>query len=83
MYSMMQAWILAQVIFLLRARRLGGLANYAGLTIFSAIAVATNFTAALVIVAEVLWLIYLLAMCDCAIAAKKREARRDGRRGAH
>ncbi|HEY9157238.1 hypothetical protein [Candidatus Binatus sp.] len=60
MYSMMQAWILAQVIFLFRARRLGGLENYAGLTIFSAIAVATNFTAVLVMAAEALWLIYLL-----------------------
>ena len=59
MYSMMQAWILVQIIFLLRARRLGGQANYIGLTIFSAIAVATNFTAALVIAAEALWLIYL------------------------
>jgi len=59
MYSMMQAWILAQVIFLLRARRLKGLANYAGLTIFSAVAVATNFTAVLVVAAEALWLIYL------------------------
>ena len=59
MYSMMQAWILAQVIFLIRAQRLGGLANHAGLTIFSAIAVATNFTAGLVIAAEVLWLTYL------------------------
>ena len=59
MYSMMQGWVLAQVIFLLRARRLGGLANYAGLTIFSAIAVATNFTAGLVIAAEAAWLIYL------------------------
>jgi hypothetical protein len=60
MYSMMEAWILAQAIFLFRARRLGGFANYASLTIFSAIAVATNFTAALVIVAEALWLIYRL-----------------------
>src|SRR5882762_8337635 len=59
MYSMMQAWILAQVIFMLRARRLGGLANYAGLAIFTAIAVATNFTALLVLGAEGLWLIYL------------------------
>jgi mannosyltransferase len=59
MYSTMQAWILAQVIFLFRARRLGGLGNYAGLTIFSAIAVATNFTAVLVMAAEALWLIYL------------------------
>ena len=59
MYSMMQAWILAQVIFLLRARRLGGLANYAGLAIFTALAVATNFTALLVLGAEGLWLGYL------------------------
>ena len=60
MYSMMQAWILAQVIFLFRARRLGGRVNYAGLTIFSAIAVATNFTAVLAMAAEAVWLIYLL-----------------------
>jgi uncharacterized membrane protein len=59
MYSMMLAWILVQVIFLLRARRLGGLANYVGLAIFSAIALATNFTAALVIVVEAMWLFYL------------------------
>jgi mannosyltransferase len=61
MYSMMQAWILAQVIFILRARRLGGLANYAGLAIFTALAVATNFTALLVLGAEGLWLVYLFA----------------------
>ncbi len=60
MYSMMQAWILAQAIFLFRARRLGGLANYAGLTVFSALAVATNFTAALVLVVEAIWLAYLI-----------------------
>ncbi len=59
MYSMMQAWILAQVIFLLRARRLPGLANYAGLAILTALAVATNFTAVLVMAAEAIWLIYL------------------------
>ncbi len=64
MYSMMEALILAQVIFLLRARRLGGFANFAGFTFFSAIAVATNFTAVLVNVAEALWLIYLLYRAD-------------------
>ena len=68
MYSMMQAWILAQVIFILRARRLDGVANYAGLAIFSALAVATNFTALLVLGAEGLWLIYLFV----------RDARGDG-----
>ena len=75
MYSMMQAWILAQVIFLLRARRLGGRANYAGLTIFSAIAVATNFTAVLVMAAEAVWLIYLwLADADASSDASVRSA---------
>jgi hypothetical protein len=59
MYSMMEAWILGQVIFLFRVRGRGGLANYAGLITFSAIAVATNFTAVLVIAAETLWLVYL------------------------
>ncbi len=59
MYSMTLAWILAQFIFLLRARRLGGLANYGGLTIFSTMSVASNFTAILVIAAEALWLVYL------------------------
>ncbi len=75
MYSMMQAWILVQLIFLFRARRLGGLANYAGLAIFSAIAVATNFTAVLVIAAEALWLIYLfLAGADARSDASVRSA---------
>ncbi|HXD90722.1 MAG TPA: hypothetical protein VNU00_06650, partial [Candidatus Binataceae bacterium] len=59
MYSMMEGWILAQVIFLFRVRRRGGLANYAGLIVFSAIAVATNFTAVLAIAAEALWILYL------------------------
>jgi hypothetical protein len=75
MYSMMEAWILAQVIFLYRARRLGGFANYAGLTFFSAIAVATNFTAALVIVAEALWLIYLYLADSDARSLKNSQLR--------
>ncbi len=71
MYSMMQAWILVQAIFLLRTRRLGGLENYAGLTISSAIAVAINFTAVLVIGAELLWMIYLrLALAQGNQAAR-------------
>lgn len=67
MYSMTQAWILAQVVFLLRARRLGGLANYSALSIFTALAIATNFTALLVLGSETLWLIYLFAR-DARIA---------------
>jgi hypothetical protein len=73
MYSMTQAWILAQMIFLLRTRRLGGLANYGGLTFFAAIAVATNFTAILVIAAEALWLLYLY-LYDSRSNARVRSA---------
>lgn len=62
MYSMMLAWILTQVIFLFRARRMGGLTNYAGLAICSSIAVAINFTAVLVLPVEAMWLIYLLVV---------------------
>ncbi|HEV2170996.1 MAG TPA: hypothetical protein VGR40_08615, partial [Candidatus Binatus sp.] len=72
-YSMMLTWILVQIIFLLRARRVGGLANYAGTALFSAIAIATNFTAVLAIAAEGLWLIYLRA------AGKTREGDAAGR----
>ena len=59
MYSMTLAWILVQMIFVFRARRLGGIANYAGIAVFTAIAVATNFTALLVIIAEGVWILYL------------------------
>jgi hypothetical protein len=75
MYAMMEAWILAQVIFLLRVRRLGGFTNYAGLAFFSALAAATNFTAVLVIAAEALWLAYLyVAKSDAGIDAGVRGA---------
>jgi mannosyltransferase len=61
MYSMMLTAVLAQVIFVLRARRVGGLANYAATSIFTALAVAINFTALLMIAVEASWLIYLWA----------------------
>jgi 4-amino-4-deoxy-L-arabinose transferase-like glycosyltransferase len=73
MYSMMLAWMLVQIIFLLRARRIGGLANYAGTALFSALAIATNFTAVLVIAAEGLWIVYL------GIAAKQPDRDRSGK----
>jgi hypothetical protein len=59
MYSMLLAWILLQAFFLLRARRRGGLVNYGAIVLFAALAVATNFTAILVIVAEGAWIFSL------------------------
>lgn len=60
MYSLMLAMLLAQMYFLLRAWRRGGIREYAGLGIFTAGAVAANFTAALVLVSEGIWLLWLL-----------------------
>jgi hypothetical protein len=71
MYSMMLALIIAQVIFMLRARRIGGLANYAGFSVFTALAVATNFTALLILASEAVWL-------ACILSTGRRETSRPG-----
>jgi hypothetical protein len=54
MYMVLVPAILAQVWFFLRAHRIGGRLNYCGTTAFSALALATHFTAGSVMVAEVL-----------------------------
>jgi hypothetical protein len=59
MYSLMLAMLLGQMYFLLRAWRRGGIRNYAGIALFTAGAVASNFTAALVLMSEALWLLWL------------------------
>jgi mannosyltransferase len=60
MYSLTLAAELTQVIFLLRARQDGGLRNYAGVACFSAIVVAANFSALFLLLAEGVWLLWLL-----------------------
>ncbi len=57
MYTMLVAVILAQVWFFLRAIRVGGWSNYAGVVVFSALGIAAHFTAGSVMLAEVLWLV--------------------------
>jgi hypothetical protein len=59
MYSLMLAMLLGQLYFLLRARRRDELRDYAGVAIFTAAALAANFTAVLVFASEALWLIWL------------------------
>ncbi|MGO9603783.1 MAG: hypothetical protein ACLQAT_10370 [Candidatus Binataceae bacterium] len=63
MYPVMLAATLAQTGFFVRASRRGGIINYAGAAIFAAIAIAANFTAALIPVTEGFWLLYLFARC--------------------
>jgi mannosyltransferase len=59
MYSLMLAMLLAQMYFLLRAWRRGGLRNFAAVALFTAGAVAANFTAALVMASEAVWLLWM------------------------
>ncbi len=61
MYALLVASELAQVIFFLHALRAGAWRRYAGLAGFSAVAVATNFSALFLLFAEGLWLIRLLS----------------------
>jgi mannosyltransferase len=60
MYSLTLVAELTQVILFLRARRDGGLGNYAGVACFSALAVAANFSALFLLLAEGAWLLWLL-----------------------
>jgi hypothetical protein len=59
MYPLMLTMTLAQVGFLMRAARRGGLANYAATAIFTALAIAVNFTALLAVAAEFAWLAWI------------------------
>ena len=61
MYPLMLAAILAQVAMLLRALRVGGLANYAAVVLLTALAIASNFAALLIPATEGLWLLNVIA----------------------
>jgi len=73
MYPVMLAAILAQATIFIRALRVGGLANYAALVVLTALAIASNFAAALIPATEGLWLVYLIV----------RTGRRPGNPNAH
>jgi hypothetical protein len=60
MYPLVMCGELLQVTFFVRAQRRGGMLNYAGVAIFTAAMVAGNFTSTFLIVAEALWLVWLL-----------------------
>jgi len=57
MYAVLMVMIVAQMGFLLRSRRRDTLANFAAVSIFTALAIATNFTAVFVIITEAVWLL--------------------------
>ena len=58
MYPIEIAAVLAQVLCLLRAVHRGGARNFAGVVLFTAMALAAHLTAALVMAGEGLWLVW-------------------------
>ncbi|MBV8770896.1 MAG: glycosyltransferase family 39 protein [Deltaproteobacteria bacterium] len=60
MYPLMTAAELAQILFFLRAHRIPSISNCALAAVFLAAAIASNFTAALLVVGEGIWICYLL-----------------------
>jgi uncharacterized membrane protein len=60
MYPLVLAFTIAQVWFLLRASRAGRFGNYLAVAIFTALAVATNLTATVILVPETAWIILLI-----------------------
>ncbi|MBV8357903.1 MAG: glycosyltransferase family 39 protein [Deltaproteobacteria bacterium] len=60
MYPLMTAAELAQIFFFVRSQRHGGALNCILTSVFIALAIATNFTAAFILLSEALWLAYLL-----------------------
>ena len=61
MYPLMLAAVLAQVGMFLRSLRVGGLANYVAVAVLTALAIGTQFAAALVPASEGLWLAFTFA----------------------
>jgi hypothetical protein len=56
MYPLLLDTELLQMVFFIRLHRKGGLVNYAGAACLTALAIAINFTAALFLAAEGLWI---------------------------
>lgn len=74
MYPMLIDLTLLQVWCFIRAQRRGGLWNYLGAALFTALAMAAHFTAAFVVGAEGLWLIYLALAAGSGAARTRRIA---------
>jgi hypothetical protein len=70
MYALLMVMVLAQVAFLLRSVRREVLLNYSALAFFTALSVATNFTAVFVIITEALWLLFLSGAAWAAVRWK-------------
>lgn len=60
MYALLMCLELLQILCFIRAQRCGGLLNYGGAAIFTALMIATNFTATFLLMGEGLWLGCLL-----------------------
>jgi uncharacterized membrane protein len=60
MYSLMTAAALAEMLFFVRGQRHGRISDFVLTALFLALAIAANFTAAFILISQVLWLVYLM-----------------------
>lgn len=60
MYPLALAFTIAQVWLFIRAARRGGIGNYLGAALFTALCVATNLTAVLILAPEGIWMLMML-----------------------
>ncbi len=72
MYSMTLAGALAQVGLFLRVLRVGRAADYAGVALLTAATLAANTAAALLLVPEAIWLLYLVTRPAPRIGSRPR-----------
>jgi hypothetical protein len=61
MYPLMLAALLAQIVFFIRAARAGGVINYAGAAVFTALAFAIHLTVGVAFVPEGIWILYMMS----------------------
>jgi 4-amino-4-deoxy-L-arabinose transferase-like glycosyltransferase len=59
MYPLMLALLLAQIVFFIRAVRAGGVINYVGAAVFTALALAIHLTVVFALVPEGIWVLYM------------------------
>jgi 4-amino-4-deoxy-L-arabinose transferase-like glycosyltransferase len=61
MYPLMLAALLTQIVFFIRAARAGGVINYVGAAVFTALAFAIHLTVVFALAPEGIWVLYIIA----------------------
>lgn len=75
MYPLMLAALLVQIAFFIRAARAGGVINYVGAAVFTALAFAIHPTVVFALAPEAVWVLYIVARNGPAFVTRGRAVR--------